>query len=116
MLLKLQELLALLKRGNNGNESWVVRDHDERRLGSLPMATPRYRCSLCGNLTRFDVVTTSTVKAFYHYNLGGGLTIEDAETLNSSVDEVSCRWCGHGNAIETVDEITAADDAVPSEQ
>ena len=97
-------------------ESWVVADPDGCRLGSILMATPRYRCSLCGNLTRFDVVTTSTVKAFYHYNLGGTLTIEESETLASSIVEVSCRWCGHGKAIETVDEITATDDAVPSEQ
>ena len=33
----------------------------------------RYRCTSCGNLTRFDVTATRTVKAFHHYTVGGGL-------------------------------------------
>ena len=56
--------------------------------------TRRYRCTSCGNLTRFDVVTTSTTRAFHHYTVGGELEIEDREVLAESVDEVSCRWCG----------------------
>jgi hypothetical protein len=80
------------------------------------MTSPRYRCSLCGNLTRFDVVTTSTVKAFHHYSVGGELHIEAPETLSSSVDEVTCRWCGHGRAVEIVDSDAGADDALPLEQ
>jgi hypothetical protein len=63
----------------------------------------RYRCSSCGNLTRFDVITTSTVKAFHHYTVGGDLEVEDVETIAESVDSVSCRWCGHGRNIEVVD-------------
>ena len=64
----------------------------------------RYRCASCGNLTRFDVITTSTVKAFHHYTVGGDLEVEDVETISESVDSVSCRWCGHGRSIEVVDE------------
>lgn len=60
-----------------------------------------YRCAACGNLTRFDVVTHRRTRAFHHYSLGGELSIEDVEVLAESVEEVSCRWCGHGNAIET---------------
>jgi len=49
------------------------------------MNAPRYRCSLCGNLTRFDVVTTATIKAFHHYSIGGDLEIEDPQTLSRVV-------------------------------
>ncbi len=70
--------------------------------------TTRYRCAACGNLTRFNVVTTSRTKAFHHYSVGGDLAIEEIEVLDESVDEVSCRWCGNGNAIEVIDEATPA--------
>lgn len=66
--------------------------------------TTRYRCAACGNLTRFDVVTTRRTRAFHHYSVGGELTVEDVEVLHESVEEVSCRWCGHGNAVEVIDE------------
>jgi len=64
----------------------------------------RYRCSACGNLTRFDVVTTRRSRAFHHYSIGGEVTIEDEEVLDETVDEVSCRWCGSGAAVEVVSE------------
>jgi hypothetical protein len=62
----------------------------------------RYRCAACGNLTRFNVVTNRRTKAFHHFSVGGDLSIEDVEVLDESVEEVSCRWCGNGNAIEVV--------------
>lgn len=66
------------------------------------MAT-RHRCSACGNLTRFDVVLTRRTRAFYHYTIGGELRIEDEEVLESTVEEVVCRWCAaRGPAIEEV--------------
>jgi hypothetical protein len=68
-----------------------------------PVSDGRYRCAACGNLTRFDVVTNRRTKAFHHYSVGGNLVIEEEEVLAESVEEVSCRWCGHGNAIETVE-------------
>lgn len=69
------------------------------------VTTPtRYRCGACGNLTRFDVIATRRTKAFHHYSVGGELTIEDVEVLDQSVEEVSCRWCGHGDAIEVLAE------------
>jgi DNA-directed RNA polymerase subunit RPC12/RpoP len=64
----------------------------------------RYRCSACGNLTRFDVVETTTVRAFHHYTVGGELQVEEPELLTRHVDSVSCRWCGHGRAVEVVDD------------
>jgi hypothetical protein len=63
----------------------------------------RYRCSACGNLTRFSVVTNRRTRAFHHFSVGGELTLEDVEVLDETVEEVSCRWCGNGNAIETVE-------------
>ena len=60
----------------------------------------RYRCSNCGNLTRFDVVTTRTVKAFHHYSVGGELSVEDPEVLSEQVESVSCRWCNSSSGVE----------------
>ncbi|HEY5097636.1 MAG TPA: hypothetical protein VII46_06280 [Acidimicrobiales bacterium] len=72
---------------------------------STPTSGPaRYRCAACGNLTRFDVVTSRRTKAFHHYSVGGELTVEDVEVLSESVDEVSCRWCGNGKAIEVIED------------
>ena len=63
----------------------------------------RFRCTACGNLTRFDVVTSRRTRAFHHYTVGGELEIEDETVLDESVDEVSCRWCGTGTAVERLD-------------
>jgi ribosomal protein S27E len=63
------------------------------------MGDPRYRCDACGNLTRFDVTTSQTTKAFHHYSVGGELEVEEATVLSHHVDEVVCRWCGHGRSI-----------------
>ena len=68
----------------------------------------RYRCNACGNLTRFDVVTERRVRAFHHFSVGGDLTVEDEEVLTERVVETSCRWCGHGRSIETIDEADSA--------
>ena len=65
---------------------------------------PRYRCSACGNLTRFDVTSTKTTKAFHHYTIGGELVVEDEEIIEASVHEVACRWCGHGRSVEVLEE------------
>jgi hypothetical protein len=54
----------------------------------------RLRCRACGNLTRFDVVESRTTRAYYHYTLGGELTVEDEEVLRRSRESVTCRWCG----------------------
>jgi hypothetical protein len=73
-------------------------------------APTRYRCTACGNLTRFDVVTTRTTRAFHHYTVGGALEIEDVEVLAEVVGEVTCRWCGTGT---TVVEVTDVPDGLP---
>lgn len=64
----------------------------------------RYRCAACGNLTRFDVVTNRRTRAFHHYSVGGDLTIEEVDVLHESVEDVSCRWCGNGKAVEVLED------------
>lgn len=64
----------------------------------------RYRCEACGNLTRFDVTTTRRARAFHHFTVGGELTVEDEELLSETVEDVSCRWCGSGRAVEELRE------------
>lgn len=64
----------------------------------------RYRCTACGNLTRFDVVTSRRSRAFHHYTVGGELTVEDEEVLSEVVEEISCRWCGSGSHVEQLEE------------
>ena len=65
------------------------------------MAT-RYRCAACGNLTRFDVTVTRRSRAFHHFTLGGELAVEDEKILSEVVEEVACRWCGSGAAVEVL--------------
>jgi hypothetical protein len=65
-------------------------------------STTRYRCTACGNLTRFDVTTTRRTKAFHHYTVGGDLQVEDEEVLAETIDEVACRWCGPSAVVEVL--------------
>lgn len=67
---------------------------------------PRYRCSACGNLTRFDVVISRRTRAFHHYSVGGDLVVEDEEVLDHVVESVSCRWCGSGADVVQLDPAT----------
>ena len=73
-------------------------------------AVVRYRCASCGNLTRFDVVTTRRTTAFHHYSVGGDLSIEDVEVLDETIEDVTCRWCGNGNGIEVLESDTPVPD------
>ena len=90
-------------------------DYGPRRLCGLifvasryrTWVTIRYRCNACGNLTRFDVVETTTVRAFHHVTVGGEVAIESPEVVRHTVESVDCRWCGHGRSVEAIDEATA---------
>jgi hypothetical protein len=62
----------------------------------------RYRCTQCGNLTRFDVTERKRTRSFYHFTLGGLLRVEDEDELEREVEDVSCRWCGTGADVEEV--------------
>ena len=59
----------------------------------------RFRCTACGNVTRFDVVSTSRVRAYHHFDLGGERRVEDEEVLALDVESVTCRWCHRDDAI-----------------
>jgi len=71
-------------------------------LGSGPVTTTRYRCSACGNVTRFDVVATRRTRSFHHYSIGGDLEIEDEEVLEEQIERITCSWCNaSGETVET---------------
>jgi len=72
-------------------------------VGRLRPVAIRYRCSACGNLTRFDVVTSRRTRAYHHYTVGGDLRIEDETVLDEQVDDVVCRWCGNGRGVERIE-------------
>jgi hypothetical protein len=62
----------------------------------------RYRCGACGNLTRFDVIERKRTRSFYHFTLGGEVTVEEEEALEHQIEAVVCRWCGSADQIETL--------------
>lgn len=65
----------------------------------LPPIGVRYRCSACGNLTRFDVRVTRTTTSYHHYSVGGELQIEDSVVLAETIEDVSCRWCSSSDHV-----------------
>jgi hypothetical protein len=69
----------------------------------LPTATTRWRCTLCGNLTRFDVTRSSRVVEYVHLDLAGEPAVEETEVLAEKVESVRCRWCNAVDRIELVD-------------
>ena len=69
---------------------------------TFSVVTTRYRCTACGNLTRFDVTTSRRTKAFHHFTVGGELAIEDEEVLDERVEDVVCRWCNSSAGVETL--------------
>jgi hypothetical protein len=71
-----------------------------------------YRCTACGNKTRFDVYESKRVRAFYHFTLAGVPSIEDEDVLERSVERVECRWCGSADAV--VEEESVLDESAES--
>ncbi|MFA9564440.1 MAG: hypothetical protein ACERLM_07025 [Acidimicrobiales bacterium] len=63
----------------------------------------RYRCTACGNLTRFDVVSTRRTRAFHHYSVGGELEVEHEDVLDETIESVTCRWCGTADTVVPAD-------------
>ena len=76
---------------------------DGRRRYDAAVDTPRYRCTACGNLTRFDVTVLRRTRSFHHYTLAGELDVEESDILSETVEEVSCRWCGSGAKVVEFD-------------
>lgn len=71
-----------------------------RILRGVTDAPTRFRCTTCGNLTRFDVTSTRRQRAFHHYTVGGDLSVEDVDVLEDRIDAVECRWCGPSGQVE----------------
>lgn len=61
--------------------------------------TRRYRCTACGNLTRFEVTITRRTRAYHHFTVGGNLSVEDEAVLEETIESVVCRWCGSSSSV-----------------
>ncbi len=59
----------------------------------------RYRCDGCGNVTRFDVVTSARTRRYLHFDLGGAGVVDEEEVLAAHVESVSCRWCARADTV-----------------
>ena len=73
----------------------------------LPTSTTRWRCTRCGNLTRFDVTRSSRVREFVHVDLAGEQVVEERDVLAESLESVRCRWC---DGVDTVELVPRPDD------
>ena len=83
---------------------------DEEATVPVPMPTPatRWRCTRCGNLTRFDVVRSSRVREYVHLDLAGEPRVEETEILAQAVEQVRCRWCAGTDTVEVVQRVDAS--------
>ncbi|MDH6115870.1 hypothetical protein [Kitasatospora sp. GAS204B] len=81
----------------------------------VPTAETRWRCTLCGNLTRFDVTRSSRVVEYLHLDLAGEPKVEETEVLSETLESIRCRWC---NAVDQVELVARPDaeepDAAPA--
>ena len=66
----------------------------------MPTSTTRWRCTRCGNLTRFDVTRRARTREFVHVDLAGEPVVEEREVVDEAVESVRCRWC---DGVGTVD-------------
>jgi hypothetical protein len=90
-----------------------------------PTEATRWRCALCGNLTRFDVQRVSRTRDYVHVSLAGEPVVEERQVLSETVEQVTCRWCGRADSVELVprpgrpgagpDAVTAAPAGEPAE-
>jgi hypothetical protein len=68
----------------------------------MPTATTRWRCSRCGNLTRFDVTRSTRAREYVHLDLAGEAVVEERQVLAETVESVRCRWCDAVDSVELV--------------
>jgi hypothetical protein len=68
----------------------------------LPTSSTRWRCTRCGNLTRFDVTRRARTREFVHVDLAGEPVVEEREVLAEDVESVRCRWCDGVDTVELV--------------
>jgi ribosomal protein S27E len=69
---------------------------------AMPGDSERWRCTGCGNLTRFDVTRTVRSQDFVHQELSGVGAVEERTVLSETVERVKCRWCGATDSVEIV--------------
>ncbi|MGY1453911.1 hypothetical protein [Streptomyces sp. SS8] len=73
----------------------------------MPVPRPnegsRWRCTMCGNLTRFDVTRSSKVVEYVHLDLAGEPRVEERKVLSETIESVRCRWCNAVDQVELVD-------------
>jgi len=75
-----------------------------------PGADTRWRCTLCGNLTRFDVVRATRAREYVHVDLAGVPVVEERELILDTVEQVTCRWCGAVDSVQVVPRPAAGSD------
>lgn len=68
----------------------------------VPDERHRWRCSSCGNMTRFDVVRVAKTQEFWHLDRAGDATVEDTEVISERVVSISCRWCSRDDTVALV--------------
>lgn len=76
-------------------------------MGTQTGSSTRYRCSGCGNLTRFDVIARRRSVQFLHFSLAGEPTVEEEEVLEEEIERITCRWCGSAENVETIPCVSA---------
>src|SRR6478609_3999294 len=90
--------------GAPGAGSWKRRKRTHTMTTvPLPTDSTRWRCTLCGNLTRFDVTRSSKVVEYVHLDLAGESSVEEREVVSETIESVRCRWCNAVDQIELVD-------------
>jgi len=68
----------------------------------LPDENTRWRCTSCGNLTRFSVRRATRTQDFVHVDLAGHSIVEEREVTSDVAEHVTCRWCNNVDTIELV--------------
>ena len=102
VLIPHQKLFVAARTECNTRIGQFVRYPPTMETPKLPDAKSRWRCSRCGNLTRFDVVRTQRASEFWHFDLAGEPNIEERILHSDDLQEVSCRWCGVGATVELI--------------
>lgn len=69
---------------------------------AMPGDDERWRCTGCGNLTRFDVTRTVRSQDYVHQELSGAGAVEERTVLAETIERVKCRWCGATDRVEIV--------------
>lgn len=100
--------LRATRTGEAGASRTLDRERTATMTVPLPTDTTRWRCTLCGNLTRFDVTRASKVVEYVHLDLAGEPTVEEREVLSETIESVRCRWCNAVDQVELVDRPGAA--------